>query len=59
MNKIGMIGLGVMGHSIAQNIMDHGYSMVLYDLRPEVMRDLAEQGAEVVGSLQEIGRAHV
>lgn len=55
MNKIGMIGLGVMGHSIAQNIMDHGYSMVLYDLRPEVMRDLAEQGAEVVVSLQELG----
>lgn len=56
MNKIGMVGLGVMGHSIAQNIMNHGYPMVLYDLRPEVMQDLAEQGAEVVRSLQELGK---
>lgn len=50
-----MIGLGVMGHSIAQNILNHGYPMVLYDLRPEVMEDLAAQGAETVGSLQELG----
>lgn len=55
MTKIGMIGLGVMGHSIAQNIMAHGYSMVLYDLRPEVMEDLAAQGAETAGSLEELG----
>jgi 3-hydroxyisobutyrate dehydrogenase-like beta-hydroxyacid dehydrogenase len=50
-----MIGLGVMGHGIARNIMAHGYSMVLYDLRPEVMADLVEQGAEAVGSLRELG----
>jgi len=55
MEKIGMIGLGVMGHGIAQNILNHGYPMVLYDLRPEVMEDLAQQGAETVGSLQELG----
>lgn len=51
-----MVGLGVMGHSIAQNILNHGYQMVLYDLRPEVMEDLASQGAETVGSLQELGQ---
>ena len=55
MNRIGMIGLGVMGHSIAQNIMKHGYSMILYDLRPEVMEDLVAQGAEAAGSLEELG----
>ena len=55
MKKIGMVGLGVMGHNIAQNIMNHGYSMVLYDLRPEAMEDLAAQGAEVAGSLSELG----
>lgn len=55
MNKIGMIGLGVMGHSIAQNILSHGFQMVVYDLRPEVMEDLVAQGAEGASSLQELG----
>ena len=55
MKKIGMIGLGAMGHSIAQNIMNHGYSMILYDLRPEAMQDLVDQGAEAAASLQELG----
>ena len=55
MKKIGMIGLGAMGHSIAQNIMKNGYSMVLYDIRPEAFADLVEQGAEGAASLQELG----
>ena len=56
MKKIGMIGLGAMGHSIAQNIMNKGYSMVLYDIRPEAFADLVEQGAEGAASLQELGQ---
>ena len=55
MNKIGMIGIGVMGHGIAQNILDHGFSMVLCDLRPEVMADLAAQGAETVTDPRDLG----
>ena len=34
MKKIGMIGLGAMGHSVAENVMKHGYQMVLFDIRP-------------------------
>ena len=60
METIGMVGLGVMGHGIAQNILNAGIPMVLYDLRPEVMTDLAAQGAAVAGSLGELGeRAEV
>lgn len=55
MEKIGMVGLGVMGHGIAENIMKNGYPMALYDLRPEVMDDLKAQGAEVCLSLEELG----
>ncbi len=55
MKKVGMIGLGAMGHSVAQNIMNSGYSMVLYDLRPEAFADLVEQGAEGVSSTRELG----
>lgn len=54
--KIGMIGLGAMGHSIAQNILKRGYSMVLYDLRPEAMEDLTGPQARAASSLQELGR---
>jgi 3-hydroxyisobutyrate dehydrogenase len=56
MNKIGMIGLGAMGHSIAQNILNKGHEMVLYDIRPEAYADLLGQGAEGAESLQELGQ---
>lgn len=56
MNRIGMIGLGAMGHSIARNIMNHGYDMVLYDIRPEAFADLVADGAEGAASLQELGQ---
>lgn len=55
MEKLGMIGLGVMGHAIAQNLLKHGYQLVLYDLRPEVMDDLLSQCAERAESLQDLG----
>ena len=55
MNKIGMVGLGVMGHGIARNIMDKGCEMVLYDLRPEVFADLVADGAEAAESLSQLG----
>ena len=55
--KIGMIGLGAMGHSVAQNMMKAGYELTLFDVRPEAYADLVEQGAHGVSSLQEMGRA--
>lgn len=55
MKKIGMIGLGAMGHSIAENLMANGYSMVLYDIRPEAYQDLIEKGAEGADSLRDLG----
>lgn len=57
MKKIGMVGLGVMGHSVAENLIKGGYKLVLFDIRPEAMEDLIAQGAEAVGSLQELGGA--
>lgn len=56
MKKIGMIGLGAMGHSVAENILKNGYPMVLFDLRPEAFADLVAQGAEGAASLQELGQ---
>ena len=53
--KIGMIGLGAMGHSVAENILSHGYKMVLFDIRPEAYADLLELGAEGAESTEELG----
>ena len=55
MKKIGMIGLGAMGHSVAENILKAGYPMVLFDIRPEAYADLLDKGAEGASSLQELG----
>jgi 3-hydroxyisobutyrate dehydrogenase-like beta-hydroxyacid dehydrogenase len=56
MKKIGMIGLGAMGHSVAENILSHGYKMVLFDIRPEACTDLLEKGAEGAASTRELGQ---
>jgi len=55
MKKVGMIGLGAMGHGIAQNILNHGIPMILYDIRPEAYADLLPQGAESASTLKELG----
>lgn len=56
MNTIGMIGLGAMGHAIAQNIIDSGYEMALYDVRPEATADLVGHGVAAAQSLQALGQ---
>ena len=50
-----MVGLGKMGHSIARNIMKQGFSMLLYDVRPESMEDLVAEGAQRAAGLRELG----
>ena len=56
MKKIGMIGIGAMGHSVAENILLQGWNMVLYDIRPEAYRDLLDRGAEGSESPEQLGQ---
>lgn len=51
---IGLIGLGRMGANIARRLMRDGHSCVVYDVRPEAVRALAEEGAEGAESLDEL-----
>lgn len=55
MKRIGMIGLGAMGHSVAENVLAHGYEMVLFDIRPEAYADLLEKGAVGAADTKELG----
>jgi len=60
-SRIGMIGVGLMGHGIALNILRHGYRVTLLD-HPgnQPLDDLLDLGAETVGAANELaGRSDV
>ena len=42
---VGFIGLGTMGRNAALNLRRAGFDMVVYDIRPEAMQPLVDQGA--------------
>ncbi len=44
--RIGFIGLGIMGEPTAKNLVDAGYDVVVNDVRPEPVAELEEYGAE-------------
>ncbi len=44
--KIGCIGLGIMGKPMAMNLLKAGYSLTVYDIRPEPAKEVVAAGAE-------------
>ncbi|MFN3928785.1 MAG: 2-hydroxy-3-oxopropionate reductase [Thermoflexus sp.] len=54
MERIGFIGLGVMGKPMARNLMKAGYPLVVYNRSRPPMEELAAEGAEVAGSPREV-----
>jgi 3-hydroxyisobutyrate dehydrogenase-like beta-hydroxyacid dehydrogenase len=53
--RVGFIGLGNMGKPIAINLVKAGFDLMVYDLRPEPMQELAALGAKCARSAAEIG----
>lgn len=53
--RVGMIGLGLMGRSIAANLVKAGFDVTAYDVSPEAGRDIA--GLRLVTSAAEVGNA--
>ena len=51
---IGFIGTGNIGNPMARNLIKAGHQLVIYDLRPEVMENLLELGAESAQSCAEV-----
>jgi len=43
--RIGVIGLGIMGKPMARNLMSAGHEVVVYDLFPEPVEELVTDGA--------------
>ena len=40
MKKIGFIGLGIMGKPMAKNLLKAGYSLTVYDIVSEAVKEL-------------------
>lgn len=43
--KIGFVGLGIMGKPMARNLMKAGYDVTVYDLFPDPVNELVAEGA--------------
>lgn len=53
-NSIGFIGLGVMGKPMATRLINAGYPLSVFDIRPDAMVDLASLGAQKGESPSEV-----
>ncbi len=55
--KIGFIGLGIMGRGMARNLLTAGHEVTVWNRTPSRMDDLVAAGARPAGSPAEVARA--
>jgi 2-hydroxy-3-oxopropionate reductase len=53
-DKIGFIGLGIMGRPMAKNLLKAGYSLLVYDIVGEAVEDVVTEGAQGASSSKEV-----
>lgn len=54
--EVGFVGLGAMGGRMALNLLAKGFSLRVYDKRPEALSQFANGDAVVADNLSEIGK---
>ena len=54
--RIGFIGLGIMGKPMARNLLKAGYALTVYSRRRETIEALMAEGAQAAHSPQEVGK---
>jgi 6-phosphogluconate dehydrogenase len=52
--ELGIVGLGRMGANMARRLMRDGHKIVAYDVNPDAIAALADEGAEGASSLQDL-----
>lgn len=52
--KIGFIGLGIMGKPMSKNLLKAGYSLVVYDINNDAVKEVAAAGAEAGKSSKDV-----
>ena len=54
--KIGIIGLGLMGSAMAANLIKAGFAVIGYDIAPERVKDLQDLNGTAAASCKEVAR---
>lgn len=54
MEKIGLIGTGIMGYPIAKNLLKAGYPLTIYARRENIKREFEELGADIASTPAEL-----
>jgi 2-hydroxy-3-oxopropionate reductase len=54
MQKLGFIGMGIMGKPMAKNLLKAGYQLVVYDINAEAVKDIVAAGATAGSSPQDV-----
>ncbi|MGG3466281.1 phosphogluconate dehydrogenase (NAD(+)-dependent, decarboxylating) [Neobacillus pocheonensis] len=52
--QVGLIGLGKMGLNLGQNLLDHNYEVVAFDLNSDSVEEMRKYGAKATSSLKEL-----
>lgn len=52
--RVGFIGLGIMGRPMARNLMRAGYPLVVHNRSPAGVQELVSEGARAAGSPREV-----
>ena len=52
--RVGFIGLGIMGGPMARNLMEAGYELTVQNRSPEKAEELGEEGANVAATPREV-----
>ena len=52
--KIGFIGLGVLGSAMAPNLIKSGFQVIGYDIRPKALRELELLGMKIANSPRDV-----
>ncbi len=53
-DRIGFVGLGIMGKPMAKNLLKAGYSLTVYDIVGESMEEVVTEGAAPASSSKEV-----
>jgi 2-hydroxy-3-oxopropionate reductase len=53
-DKVGFVGLGIMGRPMARNLMAAGHELVVHNRSREVVEELESEGAEAAASSREV-----
>ena len=54
--RVGFIGLGMQGKYMAINLAQAGHDLMVYDTRPEPLKELAAVGAKIAASNADVAR---